>query len=632
MVGGVLFYEFEYELPENFAEKYLSAENIFEEFPSVEDNGQIENEQDVVNNVRITTKCHKILFQKNPDSKPKLIIKIFADKNLPKLSDTSTQTRAKETRNERIQTHQPDLVSCRIQTEINVQNCRTQTPIVSLNNTEVQTDECRVHQAFSDAEVATDYNLSTQVDSFSLAIAEVKDSVCQATCEMVENCCQNVVSMEDIDAQTELAVSESESQTEIKSFVETHIQTLFSMSQEVCTGSQATTETNEQLSQTEIEIKENITQTDASYFHLVDSEIQATVLSFPNDSQTELNVNEQSTSTDCNISTQRQTAIQTFIELNTQSQQTDSVSQNADQTISSTHNISANESTYLDTSCDASSLPNQTLMASITKDDSMQSTTNRKLVDNISQTDPVTIIIGDASFLVQKLKSSAVSSSKVTTSGNEIEIELSADTVEEPKEDKNQIPAKPAKPVEVKSDSAQMPKLMPMRTGGVRMRMPVSMPNPPNKPPAPCFLVAPTPAQQPKPKQPVKIANDVFSCPFCSLNFIESPALYEHLSQAHESDLQSKWKKSQGREGKTIIPKHLQTPKNPNNKKSAVNKSNSSLTVEESDDSDVSFVMSGSKRKRGGISSSSRKQARIKNEDDEDDEEESVAVVNAKKK
>ena len=30
-----------------------------------------------------------------------------------------------------------------------------------------------------------------------------------------------------------------------------------------------------------------------------------------------------------------------------------------------------------------------------------------------SQTDPVTIIIGDASFLVQKLKSSAVNSSKV---------------------------------------------------------------------------------------------------------------------------------------------------------------------------------------------------------------------------
>lgn len=201
-----------------------------------------------------------------------------------------------------------------------------------------------------------------------------------------------------------------------------------------------------------------------------------------------------------------------------------------------------------------------------------------RLVDGVSQTDPVTIIIGDASFLVQKLKSSAMNASKVTTSGNEIEIELSADMVEqEIPEQKEKSPA-PARvvPLEIKPTQSEvvhpLPKFTAPRAGGVRMRMPVSTtPWAPNsgKTPQPTFQarvpnatnsISPQMQKVPQASQQNKSSTGLFSCPFCNLCFIESPALYEHLSASHQSDLKSKWKKSQGREGKTIIPRNSQQP------------------------------------------------------------------------
>lgn len=196
--------------------------------------------------------------------------------------------------------------------------------------------------------------------------------------------------------------------------------------------------------------------------------------------------------------------------------------------------------------------------------------------DGVSQTDPVTIIIGDASFLVKKLKSSAVSPSKVTQSGNEIEIELSADVVTA-EEKENDLQGYPAPP----------PEIVPPRTGpmvrggtpgtavrqpvsgGVRVRMPMTMQSP-GMARSPCPRIHPGPPVRfalpamvrtpsrpaPAPRQQMRSSSGgTFSCPFCSLIFIDSPALYEHLSENHQGDQKSKWKQPKGREGKTIIPR-----------------------------------------------------------------------------
>lgn len=211
------------------------------------------------------------------------------------------------------------------------------------------------------------------------------------------------------------------------------------------------------------------------------------------------------------------------------------------------------------------------------------------LRDNVAQTDPVTIIIGDASFLVKKLKSSAVSPSKITTSGNEIEIELSAEVagsdapfgVEE-KENNIQRYAAPH-PESFLQRSGPMirggtPGVVARGVGGgggVRVRMPATMQTP---------VMARVPASRTQPGAPVRFQSPgvvrapgpatmprhggrnstggTFSCPFCSLIFIDSPALYEHLSVNHQVDQKTKWKQPKGREGKTIIPRKQKNPEN----------------------------------------------------------------------
>lgn len=50
------------------------------------------------------------------------------------------------------------------------------------------------------------------------------------------------------------------------------------------------------------------------------------------------------------------------------------------------------------------------------------------------------------------------------------------------------------------------------------------------------------------------------SCPFCALAFIDSPALYEHLSLQHTVDQKTKWRQPRGREGKTIVPQQWVEP------------------------------------------------------------------------
>ncbi|ELU03716.1 hypothetical protein CAPTEDRAFT_222222 [Capitella teleta] len=146
-----------------------------------------------------------------------------------------------------------------------------------------------------------------------------------------------------------------------------------------------------------------------------------------------------------------------------------------------------------------------------------------------TQTDPVTIIIGDASFLVKKLKGNSASPAKVTSAGNEIEIEVNADK-----------PPPDRKPRYVHQYSSQ-------RRGGARVRMPVSR-APVSRGSlgrgAPPSIAA---APPPKPQEETK-----FNCPFCSLMFTESPALYEHIQEGH-SDQRNLIKKPKGREGRTIV-------------------------------------------------------------------------------
>jgi len=169
-----------------------------------------------------------------------------------------------------------------------------------------------------------------------------------------------------------------------------------------------------------------------------------------------------------------------------------------------------------------------------------------------------------------QLKNSAGSPSRVTTSGNEIEIELSADAVTEGGGGEAQaVPHSDEKENEMmrQQGAIMMQQAAVVRSGGVmvrgggvsgpRFRMPVSQ--------SPAAVMSPTllvrhPTQQVviSPRQvvpgPQPVVGGSFSCPFCSLTFIDSPALYEHLSILHTVDQKTKWKQPRGREGKTIVP------------------------------------------------------------------------------
>jgi len=173
-------------------------------------------------------------------------------------------------------------------------------------------------------------------------------------------------------------------------------------------------------------------------------------------------------------------------------------------------------------------------------------------------------------YLMQ-LKNSAGSPSRVTTTGNEIEIELSADALTEGSGGDYQAVMQQSDEKEndmMRQQAALMQQPTMVRSGGVmcrgggvsgpRFRMPVSQPTR-----MPSGLLVRHPTQQvvitPQLQQqavpgPQPVVGGSFSCPFCSLTFIDSPALYEHLSILHTVDQKTKWKQPKGREGKTIVP------------------------------------------------------------------------------
>ena len=173
-----------------------------------------------------------------------------------------------------------------------------------------------------------------------------------------------------------------------------------------------------------------------------------------------------------------------------------------------------------------------------------------------------------------QLKNSAGSPSRVTTTGNEIEIELSADAVTEGGDGDYQaaVPHSDEKENEMmmRQQAAVLQQPAVVRSGGVmcrgagvggpRFRMPVSQSPPARmssgllvRHPTQQVVITPQLQQQAVPG-PQPVIGGSFSCPFCSLTFIDSPALYEHLSILHTVDQKTKWKQPRGREGKTIVP------------------------------------------------------------------------------
>ena len=137
------------------------------------------------------------------------------------------------------------------------------------------------------------------------------------------------------------------------------------------------------------------------------------------------------------------------------------------------------------------------------------------------QTDPVTIIIGDASFLVNRLKDS--SSQPARISKNEIEIEVGPEaekrdlfSFESKRSVRRSIKTEPGKA----QARQQTPKTRIKKEKGISPRLP-ELPVPQE----------PEPVQRLPPPGSDELGQ--YSCPFCALTFHESPALYEHLQIDH---------------------------------------------------------------------------------------------------
>lgn len=172
------------------------------------------------------------------------------------------------------------------------------------------------------------------------------------------------------------------------------------------------------------------------------------------------------------------------------------------------------------------------------------------------QTDPVTIIIGDASFLVKKLKGSAMSPTKVSSMGNEIEIELRADDEDTPYDmpEKEHVVAAPAPRGRgvVAASRVRGPRT---RGGGGmypysgRGNRTANYHNPGHG-----GNYHGGGGSGPEYYGSSAGAVGKYSCPVCSDTFHESPALYEHL-QVYHAEAFNLIKKPKGREGKTIVPK-----------------------------------------------------------------------------
>ena len=191
-----------------------------------------------------------------------------------------------------------------------------------------------------------------------------------------------------------------------------------------------------------------------------------------------------------------------------------------------------------------------------------------------SQTDPVTIIIGDASFLMQKLKgpSIALSPTKMhLDTNNEIEFEIQdGDSITS-----SSVPSEMGNVYAGESENAYQTSYTNSPTVhdvSITERS-VSRRGQSSKISSNSILHSSSTRTSSGPiKNPMKSFNKnanvsrvqqsvsvgKYSCPVCPQTFAESPELYEHLQSDH-LDACAKVKKPKGREGKTIFQRSPQS-------------------------------------------------------------------------
>ena len=527
---------------------------------------------------------------------------VITDANLSTQTDACNEAYVK-TRSSSIQVA-VEVAQVECQARVEMRNIRLQTIRVGEIHSEVQTDDPMLADmtAQTDMSISRQCEQQTQVELIVVDVPTQTETVCQSAtsqtavsmAQEADSSCQASVDTTDIDSQTtEALLSEVFAQTDV------------SMALQSEKDSQAVVDCMSELCQTEIHSEEVDCQTEMSMSRQMDGGTQCTASQvFNTSSQTETavvteqetqvqvdNLNQTSqTNVELTLNQLSQTDIETTSNQPSQANSLATVaaplgSQDPNESFDDFAN-STHDNTFTDEREDVE-LPRQVKVAR-----------DAETKDGMAQTDPVTIIIGDASFLVKKLKSSAVSPSKVTTSGNEIEIELCADTPAEDVEEKeNELHRRQQVELHPQYRQQQEQPLSrggPMvrggvaggrgRGGGARFRMPATYAissqsrqevpqavarnptGPMMRLPAPVrqqvpIIVSPNQQQQQRPVSgPQPVVGGNFSCPFCSLTFIDSPALYEHLSINHQVDQRTKWKQPKGREGKTIIPRKTKSP------------------------------------------------------------------------
>ena len=505
----------------------------------------------------------------------------------PVMCDASMQTDREQVLESAVQTEEKQLSWALVQTDVTpLQELAVQTDIKEEVETGAQTDELEMFEQETQVELGmTEVMTQTiieQVENVAQTdIKEFKGGMSQTDISVgwrAEKVCQAAPVVQCTETQVSVPVEDGDTQTEVV----------------LCDGiSQTEIVMNDNVSQTELEVSDGCNQTDATEvehgevqtdpWQGVDKATQNVAEQQLQDAQTELS-----------FWLREHKELQTTQEEQQQTPPSGPADDSANLPVSQTSTTSS-----------ASDVADATFDQPPSLEDAEAATVPRikDVQDDSCQTDPVTIIIGDASFLMQKIRSSAISPTKVSGSGNEIEIEVQAD---------DSYPSQPGYDRENTSGAARggpSPRRPPgpLRRGhprgGVATRgggrgartlpprqptghaatpspgsRPAAAPRPgispqqqqqtpaasrPQAAPAHPSPMVIQPQQEPKERKfrptPAAGGRGKYSCPFCSITFHESPSLYEHLQDEHHSDTVSKHSKPKGREGKTIIPR-LPTP------------------------------------------------------------------------
>ena len=408
--------------------------------------------------------------------------------------------------------------------------------------------------------VQTDSSMALQRDGEAQATVTVAQMDCQAVVACEERSVQTEVKTRAVVCQTIRAEKTESSQTEVNNAVKV-TQTVMSMAwrqdQQVqavvgCAEMNAQTTISMALQadrdvQAVVEAQDGGAQTSVSMALEVDKDVQASVVSADSDSQTHIDHIHRPCQTVVSMAHEEHKNVQASAETREGDCQTENaVTESSSQATVSSEEIDTQttdpKQDEVPASPSASQQSRQTSSEVFTSPD-IPSYEEEPVKDEESQTDPVTIIIGDASILLEKLKGSA--SNKVTTSENEIEIEV------------HDVASLPRASVSRMSPT----KKRTLRRGGTQKYTRQST--------SPRTPATPHSAAQSKRQDAVIMQDEVpfvlpppvygsssdrgkYSCPFCTLTFHESPTLYEHLQNSHVEKCKSV-KKPKGREGKTIL-------------------------------------------------------------------------------